>query len=124
MTIKFKLSITKCIIICILFIIVGLIIANSLKPEQKEKPTTPTPPPANNKLNEYYGYPYYPHIYQSVPEYIYPNDSNIRLQGSGDLLEWNKNPIMPLLIKCRNNNFQSDICKFIIGKQKVYPHTP
>lgn len=123
MTIKFKLSITKCIIICILFIIVGLIIANSLKPEQKETPTPP-PPPANNKLNEYYGYPYYPHIYQSVPEYIYPNDSNIRLQGSGDLLEWNKNPIMPLLIKCRNNNFQSDICKFIIGKQKVYPHTP
>ena len=74
--------------------------------------------------NESFGYPYYPTIYQSVPEYVYSNDPNIRLMGSGDLLVWNSDPIHPLLVKCRDDNFQSDICKYIIGSQKIVPTTP
>jgi hypothetical protein len=103
-----------CIFICVIFIIIGLFIANYLKPTSSK----------NKNTNEKYEYPYYPYIYQSEPEYIYSNDTNIRLMGSGDLLVWNTDPIHPLLIKCRNDNFQSDICKYIIGSQKISPTTP
>ncbi len=112
MKFSFKPTFTQCMLICIVFIVLGLFIANHLKPDTKS--TTNTNTNTNTTGAENYNYPYYPHIYQSVPEYIYPNDPLIRNQGNGDLLVWNKDPIMPLLVKCRQNNFQSDICKFII----------
>ena len=123
MKFSFKPTFIQCILICIMFIVLGLFIANYLKPNTSTN-TTATNTTTTNTTTENYNYPYYPHIYKSVPEYIYADDPRIRLQGSGDLLVWNKNPIMPLLIKCRNGELQSDICKFIIDKQKVYPTTP
>ncbi len=128
MKVLFKPTFTQCIIICILFIVVGLCIANYLKPKSKQNTSSSQTKNENENKpqtsNEFYNYPYYPHIYQSVPEYIYPNDSLIRNQGNGDLLVWNKNPIMPLLVKCRQNNFQSDICKIIRGNQPIYSTIP
>jgi hypothetical protein len=73
---------------------------------------------------EKFNYPYYPFSYQSVPEYIYKNDPNIRLMGSGDLLVWNNDPIMPLLIKCRNSKAEANMCNYIISSQKIIPTTP
>lgn len=123
MKFSFKPTFTQCVIICILFIIVGLFIANYLKPSTTDNKQSSSSSTIKNN-SENYKYPYYPHIYQSVPEYIYPDDPFIRNQGNGDLLVWNKNPIMPLLVKCRQNNFQSDICKFIRGNQFDYSTTP
>lgn len=114
MKFSFKPSLTYCIFICIIFIIIGLLIANYLKPKST----------SSTVKNEKFEYPYYPYIYQSEPEYIYKNDPNIRLMGNGDLLVWNTDPIHPLLIKCRNDKFQSDICKYIISSQKIVPTTP
>ena len=72
MKISFKPTFTQCILICIVFIVIGLFIANYLKPNTTNTTTVVT-------TAENYGYPYYPHIYQSVPEYIYPNDPLIRI---------------------------------------------
>ena len=120
MKISFKPTFTQCILICIVFIVIGLFIANYLKPNTAANTTTSN----TTTTAENYDYPYYPHIYQSVPEYIYPNDPFIRNQGNGDLLVWNKNPIMPLLVKCRKGELQADICKYIRGNQNVYSTTP
>jgi hypothetical protein len=63
----------------------------------------------------------YPNIYQSVPQYIEYNDQNIRLQGNGDLLVWNDTPILPLVVRCRKNNKEKELCNYIIGNQSLYP---
>jgi len=124
MKFSFKPTFTQCILICIVFIVIGLFIANYLKPNTTNTSANTTTTNTTTDTAEKYGYPYYPHIYESVPEYIYPNDPLIRNQGNGDLLVWNKNPIMPLLVKCRNGELQSDICKYIRGNQNVYSTTP
>lgn len=127
MKFSFKPTFTQCIVICILFIVIGLFIANYFKPSANSANINTTDnkqSSSSNTSNENYKYPYYPHIYQSVPEYIYQDDLFIRNQGNGDLLVWNKNPIMPLLVKYRQNNFQSDVCKFIRGNQPIYFTTP
>ncbi len=118
-----KISLKYCIIICIIIIVLALFIAYNLRSKQNKKNNQSSTSLQPIK-NENYMYPYYPHIYQATDEYIYKNDPNIRLMGSGDLLVWNTDPIHPLLIKCRNDKLQSELCKYIIGGRKITPTTP
>jgi len=116
-----KISLKYCIIICIILIVLALFIAYNLRSKKSTKSSSSSLQPVKN---ENYMYPYYPYTYQATDEYIYKNDPNIRLMGSGDLLVWNTDPIHPLLIKCRNDKFQSELCKYIIDGRKITPTTP
>ena len=111
---KFKLDFTYTFIICILIILFSIVYAyNNLK--------KPINTPLKQK-EEYY--PYYPYLYKDETSLIYPNENNYRILGDGNLLVWNDTPTNPLLIECRKDEYQKELCDFIIGNNSRYPTSP
>ena len=73
-------------------------------------------------VEEYY--PYYPYLYKDKTSLILPNQTDFRTLGDGNLLVWNDTPINPLLVKCRKDDYQNEVCKYIIGNQSSIPTSP
>ena len=116
-----KLNFPYTIGIC-LFIMIPFAIYAYNKSKNVSTTSAKLNPKENEEVKEYY--PYYPYLYKDKTSLIIPNSLNYRALGDGNLLVWNDTPINPLLIECRKDDYQKELCKTIIGNQSSIPTTP